>query len=778
MIDAIQESPHLPQRLKDLRTALAVNRGMEAMDKVKLNISPEDFNTIHDQLFQDWQNQPGFRNIDIQQDGEREQRKATAREQLRKAFNRFRHKLIDPNVAGASATGFFLDVGDHKECAKVLARFYSDVRQINGLFDYGNNLTLDYFMAALGKRRDFQAVYGDGGIDFRRIDGDDFEALHSKDPSGNALKKAFLHALDPKRNPKLDNKKSGYPALPSNQVEISEINFLAHTDGEGKKYLVTMNGGLVRLTKEVKRKVEAQLRSNKILADIDPITTDQLAKGEDHQPMYLPGTEELRQGYSGTGEKFIDGFRTTAKEAPLVCLDADILTGLRKPSLDKLNAMLKKCDPTASIFSLNKNKKGGDDRANAELLAKLNKEAEKEPTPDDIARAKRSIQVAYEHLNHVTDRLDELKNEIFKGDGTDKHKPKNKATGTPQLYVSMGGAASGKSNVTKMAVNQLGEDNVVVASLDEYRTFSKLHKLLIAAKHHADDYKLTSPFGNALREWVTNYAKAERYNLVFDGSGIDYKDPSKSMDYAKRVADFKKSGFKTQVVAYDRDYEEAVYSADKRLGTEQRGMPWKMMLEKHSRTPFSVIQAVNDPNLDKFSLFANDNDRFLVAETFDMAKGDLANLEQQPLNGVLKDYLANMAKTRPDGILQDLATGKIEKQKRKAAEATAAPATPTVIPAKDDLIKQLLERVPTYKKDKEHNAVYLSLGKKDRVLAVYDVDRFVKVLEKSRLNPDAAGLENVNVPSKTLAFLADKPSTWKDRAYKPFDPEKQERDKR
>jgi hypothetical protein len=92
------------------------------------------------------------------------------------------------------------------------------------------------------------------------------------------------------------------------------------------------------------------------------------------------------------------------------------------------------------------------------------------------------------------EKLEQAKQAIFAGKMSDPQ---------PKLFMSMGGAGSGKTAVEEIAAAHCG-DNFVITSLDEFRKISDLYQVLTAASHHSDDYVYVEPFANRLRSLSPN----------------------------------------------------------------------------------------------------------------------------------------------------------------------------------------------------------------------------------------------------------------------------------
>ncbi len=710
--------PHISgyQQLKKLRTALAVYQATKLLSKLQQEaegtVSHDQskrvtyltslFSRIHRDIFHDWREQattshrPGTM---TDADKRREFRKTIERLVLDGDGNR-ETAIFDNN-------GFVIKTGN---IAERLAAFYHKMRSVRP-FAYGNRITLDFFMSALGNLPAFKAVY-EQGIDFRRLEASDAIALHDPGSSVEEITLAFQHALDPSRNKCLENIPNGYGRWPENKKFVSAIPFLSHKTPDGIECLVTVNGGLVPLD-SVKDRLSIP---GKQIADY-PLSLSENIIG------FLPGTEHLRVA----GKTEIDGIQVGENGvAPLFCLDINMLTGLRSPSHTELTELLKECEgDNASIFSLANNP-----RLKNKLLAAASGDS----------RLERTIEIAYERLGKISRKLDHCLDKIYEH----KHSVAN-----PKLFMCMGGAGSGKSAVEEIARAQCG-DNFVTTSLDEFRKESDLYMVLTAANHHSDDYIFVEPFANRLRDMVANYAKEERFNLLYDGTGIPYKPR-----YSTIVETFKAAGFEVQMTAVDafivkpegRETEltrsSVVGTVKQRFDRTGRALPWVITVDKHIRAPGSFLDALEHLALEKLSLFANDagaDEHYLVAEGFDFSDQEVRSLQEHQKAGTLAEHLKSLIRGRDDSILSILAKGD---------------------PA---MIETLMARNPVFN---ENNVAYQIYSNKNghRVLLVYNARRMVDFVEKRQLNPNASGEQGLLHKPVAMSFHID-PATrepWKTR---------------
>ena len=698
-------------QLKKLRNALAVihcrrllatfqkeAEGTISHDQAKrVTYLTELFSRIHREIFEDWKEQA------ITQD----RPGAMASADDRKLFRETIESLVlydDKNQETAifDNNGFVIKT---ENIADRLARFYHAMRAIKP-FGYGNKLTLDFFMIALSNLPAFSSVY-ERGIDFRRLEPQDADILHDSKSSLEDVCQAFVHAMDPSRTRCLLNKPNGYGVWPEQKAFVFGMPFLRHRTAEGLDCLVTVNGGLVPLSSLH----EDQIPLGVHFADY-PLSLTQDVIG------YLPGTESLR------GKDFIDGIPIGPNgEAPLFCLDVNILTGLRSPSHTEFVELLKQTvGEKTPIFDL---------ANNANLRDQLMLAAEGDE------RLRRGVEIAYDHLSAIASKLDRIKKGIF----ADKT-----PVDLPSLFLCMGGAGAGKTAVEEIARAECG-DNFVIASLDEFRKQSDLYLVMTAANHHSDDYIYVEPFANTLRDWVAAEARNRKVSLLYDGTSIPYIPR-----YSGIVEAFKREGFKTLIAGIDafivkpRGREEelprvaAILSVKDRFERTGRALPWVVAVDKHIRAPGTFLDALQHTALDKLSLFANDGkiDRhYLVAETFSLTAEEIAELQQSQCEGQLTDTLIHLMKTRESSTLRNLSGGDAHR------------------------LDELFARIPNWG---EANVGYLvySYRNAHRVLAIYNLRRMVDFLEKGQLNPNASGEDGLLHKNASLAFhiAPGSPEPW------------------
>lgn len=730
-----------------LINTIAAIRGMELMDKIvteakntvehdeskRVTYFTELFFRIHRDLFRGAEHQAGPQDNEgmrFHRPGElptphiQQAFRKAMREFVSRNGNENGHE--NGNGNGAHITDRLFDANGMvnrlplQKAAAELATLYTKIRNLDdgkGVFKYGNMLTLNFFMAALGKLPAFQEVYP-AGIDFRRLDTADLAAFNNPRADEAALQTAFEHALDFTKTHGLDNsphKENRLQPWPKSMTHVAEVPFLSyeHTDTEGKKVkcLVTVNGGLIPLEK-IEKELENHIYSNKMTAEFRHISTRDIIG-------HLPGTEALRE----PGKNIIDGIEITRDAAPLVCLDANILTGLRPlRHTDVLNLIQQYNEQEGkkhTLFHLNRSSTN-DHKAKGfeDALVKLAGEDE---------RLASAVRIAAKHINNVTKQIDREKDRFL---GDVKPVPSGQK---PQLFISMGGGGSGKTAVEEIAQAHCG-GNYVVASLDKFRDSSDIYKLLRAAGHHGDDYSVVEPFASKMRDWVADAARERNMNLLYDGTGAVFETR-----YSTIAKAFNEKGYETRVCGVDTHLPTAMDRVEGRFKSDERALPWLVVGGKHTRTPKSQMQAEASPFVGHLCFFSNDGAKgthHLILETFTITPQELEQIKNLKRNGGLAEHFKTMMKTRPDSTLRALST--------KDGKLDAA------------ALEAHINRIPHFT---DANTAYTlhRIGHSYRLTAIYDESRYISLLEKAMLNPHAADKEGIFHKPAELAFHISEP---------------------
>ncbi|MBA8667300.1 zeta toxin family protein [Holosporaceae bacterium 'Namur'] len=440
-----------------------------------------------------------------------------------------------------------------------------------------------------------------------------------------------------------------WPKWPEASFKINDKNFLCF---EGK-YLVAIDGTLF------------------------PIKNIKEALGNDDCIDSLKYKKKL---FSISAKKVIDGIPIEPSKVPLVSLNHDILTGL---SIDKELPIL--------VNAIRKN-----NISMPELPEKINEIKSKE---DNLVT--NIAEKASERLVHTLKLIKHIaENAFLSKQPTIEH----------DLFVTMGGSGSGKGLLNEIAL-EASDNNLVEASLDKSRYFSFIYKLLIACRHHNDDYKIIAQFAYVLRDTILNYALAEGYNLLFDGSGIPYKGR-----YDHLVEIFKNSGFRTHILVAETPFY-LIHSKNKgidsyhkiinrfRYSKDHRALPWRIAIQKHAGQPQSQLNAACDKNVKSFLIIdtlPKKEKTYILAFTKDINKDDLT-------------YFLTY-KNQPEKLLEYI----IQKQ---------------LLPNKriNNIMPEMLDFLICTKLSRESY----------RVLIITNKQRFIESLKKCLLNAESKGKEDI-----------------------------------
>ncbi len=717
---------------EELRTAMAINRLMQLSETLRIEANKKTrghyaalkvgyleglFHRIHREAFQDW------KGAEAETTDDEKKAQAKKRIELREVIQ---NTLFSKEKDG-TPTGLFDANGcvvrekegekGRQRLADILTNFYEQARDIEP-YEYGNKITLDFFISSLNELPAFAEVYPEK-IDFRRLDKQTLKKLEKKEDGSRTnheeIKAAFMMATDPSiihplmNVPKPANEED-YTVWDDKTIYIGGVPFLSH-EHNGQLCLVTINGGLAPLAvkgedgQTLRERLEKFFENDGLIANFRGITKNDIID-------YLPEKNREEDTPPLKNKTSIDGIQITDDNQPLLCLDVNTITGLRQSSHDEFVSFMKKVlGEKAKLTDLNNKNPDQISEKKAALLAAANGDQ----------RMKEIIEIAYNHININVKRMDGILDTMFEG---------KKASKNPKMYMSMGGSGSGKSSVEKVVDQQCREarEDYIIASLDEFRNFSDLHRVLIAAEHHADDYALIDPFATELRKQATARAKELKINVLIDGSGIDYKGRNDEI-----TKEFKDAEYQTQVIAVETYYPNAVSRVNQRFREQERAMPWVRVADKHMSFPISFLDAVQDKNLDKVSLICSDdfNNNYIIAETFYKDTDGIIKLKDGRKTGLLATIT---------GFLEDSASilnplKAFEKAKKDEAAANNA---------EYDNKHNFANVIPNFEDENVSYIKYPSIkndNKAKRVLAIYDAPRMVGFMEKGMMNPNTSSLD-------------------------------------
>ena len=692
--------------MKKFEEEVAITRGMNVLDTIdaqsrgvtehhaakKKEYLNKLYLDIHKALYQDIHSL----SIDGPQAGMIEA--GEKRANLRQALDGLAAKLFDENG--------FMKTMPKESLAGVLSSAYQQLHDIKP-FAYGNEESLNLFITACSHLPGFKDRYPEQ-IDFRRLDEADLASLH-EGANAAGLKKAFLDAMDFSRTPRQKDGEKKFESWGDHSIRIEGVPFLEH-EQQGKKYLVTMNGGLVEKTDAFLAQLREHILSDKQIVSFTAkpdawldVEGQQLKRihgenGENGEKITLQTVKLKNQSQ-------IDGIPCSETAAPLLCLDMNLMTGLRPARHDWLLGFLQK--DNVKLTSL----------ADPAVLEKMLARTDLPTESVDV------LKMAAAQAQRMVEKINLARDHELQGKTATEHK---------HLMMPMGGAGSGKTAAEELMRGHVG-DNYVKASLDEARNmFDTLH-VLRQVGHHADDYITVETVSNALRDWTADRARERGLNVLYDGTGIAYGGR-----YDKILENFKNVDYHTTVCAVDtlmtkdsaRDAEcenTALERISERFSHIKRALPWTVVTGKHIKTFASFMDAVRDMKADKVVLMSNDGapgQHYIVAETFDQNPADWVSAKNV---GALQQKMAAQMQKDPESAARILA--------HAHAGSSAA---------------QQIEKIPAFDESNVGVLGFYQNGK-DRVLAISNVTRMIDVAQKAQLNANAASQESLTFKSDALA---------------------------
>lgn len=702
-----------------LRTAMAINAMPGIIDKLldesktipshdigKRNIH---FQTVYERLYREAFHDAHSHSHDPLRTGLGAS--VEKRTDMRKLINEFADQLFDSN-------GYFKAFDPKPEVqlrqtAHYLAHFYMKMRDLKP-FAYGNELTLNSFIHYFGNLQGFKDVTG-SRLDFRRLTHEEAEMLRtSKD--ADRLSEIFVHALNNERTPRLVNKPDEFGTLGRHIVIIDGIEFLSHEEN-GERYIVTVNGGLVP-EKRATEELQQHLGKDGSVAEF-------YIKPEKYLPINITRADGSTQRLQDM--KIIDGYEAREDgSAPLVCLDADIRTGLRKSRHAEVESYL-------AVKKL--------------TLHELENETIAERIIQDAPVGLReTLRIASRHVQHITRQIDAAKQSLFDGKIPVAHDKR------PSLIISMGGPGSGKSAASELAAAYT-DNNYVEASLDKARSSSCLYHVLCKVGHHGDDYALIEPFASTMREWVAAKASGdpnERYNLLFDGTGIDFKPR-----YEKLADQFGRKAYNVTVCMVDSmlvvpkgreaECKESVLDriiSRSKAGNDQRMLPWKITVDKHRGVMRSFLDAWKSPHVSKAVAFCSDgpmDKRYLLAEGVKLAPDEFHAMENA--SDEFTTQRAQELLKKPDSVMMKMAEHAAKNAAGRSGKSTV-----------DDMFKETMDKIPAFN-NKNISLLCDDSSGENRGLIITNATRMVDVAQKSMFNREASGPSNLCAVNSDLAFL-------------------------
>lgn len=592
--------------------------------------------------------------------------------------------------------GFFLHAAAD-EAAPELAVLYQQL-MLASPFPYGNSLVTRIFFTLMGEMRGFREKLG--GIDFRRLNSEEVEWLRDSKAKLEKTTAAFLAAMRRDRDPVYPAQIGHYPYWPDNTIALHGMRFLQ----------IASRSRQVNLWKVITPEPLIVLSNGRlVLQSVFTMLLEEYQKkgqligkwqiAKEHWIGELTGLEgKFKYPY------FVD-YHDVSKAAAPICLSLHPFTKLTYPQHKRLEHYLRN-EYAATVMDLKEKKLL---KQVAENLAEL-------------PQAVEMVEMAAERIRLIAKSLRESV------DAEISAKPLAICKkGKPQFVMTMGGSGSGKNSNQYFNTNFKGADReikpeYVFASLDEGRPNSDIYHVLIAAGHHADDYEAVHLWADTRRNWLCDAARAKRMNVLYDGSGVEYAGR-----YDAIVKAFADAGYSTEVAAADcmlivpearrnqfpQGAVERIISRSEKAHKHYRTLPWRIAINKHIGFPASFLAAFHDANLSKLVLVDNAGkarEDKVIAELFTVTDAQMRKLE------------------KAGDLLQVLDKEKLLPHGRSVKELAA------------------------------NNAGFLvtRVQGKNRLLVIANIERFVDVLEKGQLNPNAHGEQTLAWLKRSASFLIDR----------------------
>lgn len=698
-------------RIQKLRMALAINRGISFLQdfRPKSNVTQTQWGSYLDELFRQIYLTLFIDTTPISPQQKLEGVLETSQRamELSMVFHDFACQFYDQN-------GFFATT-DKPRNARAMAQLYVTLEQFDPFAD-ATSLVLRVFFTALGKMRGFQEKLG--GIDFRRLSALQADIVQDTGKTPEQMAEIFLTAMDKGRTQEYRENTPPHFYWEDRSVMLygkrfiqadrTEVGIELNRDvPQDEKLIVLVNGALITEQQCIDY-VRKHMETGGLLGT--------LRIAPEHWVGRLTDLGNDIYGQPIFEKKMVDCIDVSEGSLP-ICMNLHPLSLLSHSQHARLQHYLSS-EFGADIMQLK------NPSLAAEVLVSL----------QGYERASKIVQLAAEQIQRITYNLQEsIEHELAQY-------PNARAQEIPHLVMTMGGSGSGKGsnhyfNAHYKDAQGKIRDDYIYASLDEGRPYSDIYHVLIAAGHHADDYEAVHLWADTRRNWLCDTARERQYNVVFDGSGVDYKGR-----YDKVVGAFSQAGYSTEVVAADcllitpkgREKQYPVPALDRimyragynpdgtplppRKSGHYRTLPWRIAINKHIGFPYSLLAALADKHLGKIVLVDNagaEGADTVIAESFILDDRELFALEGAERSGDLLPLLMK-EELLPYG--------------NKATEI------------KLDNTGFLASRV----------------GGVNHVLVITDVERMIDVIEKGQLNPNAHGPSNLTLVNFLASFIVDK----------------------
>ncbi len=693
-----------------MRMALAINRGIEFLRHFKANSNVTQtqwggyldalFRQIYLELFVD------TTSISPQQKLEGLLDSSQRAMELSVIFHDFSRDFYDQN-------GFF-GTTDSPRNAQLMGELYVTLERFYPFAD-ATSLVLRVFFTALGRMRGFKEKLG--GIDFRRLSERHVAMIADTKKTPEEMAEIFLAAMDETRAQEYRENTPPHFYWEDRSVTLYGKRFIQADRAEvgikldkpvavDERLVVLVNGALITET-QCTNLVKEHMEAGHLLGAF--------RIAPEHWVGRLTDLGDDLFGNAIFDKTELDCIDVSDGAMP-ICMNLNPLTLLSHSQHARLERYMAS-EFNATIEDLNDNELAD------EVLLSL----------QGFNRAQQMLRLATHQIQRITTSLTEsIEHELARY-------PNAKNAKHPHLVMTMGGSGSGKGsnhyfNDHYKGANGKIRDDYIYASLDEGRPYSDIYHVLIAAGHHADDYEAVHLWADTRRNWLCNIAREGNYNLVFDGSGVDYKGR-----YDKVVERFSRSGYYTEVVAadcllltpesrrarypvpaLDRIMYRAGYNPDgtplpaKKDG-HYRTLPWRIAINKHIGFPYSLLAALADKHLGKIILVDNagrEGEDRVIAESFILDDRELFALESAQQEGEIIAHI-HKEKLVPHGNLPS------------------------------ELVWESI------------NYIAARVGGVNHVLMVIDNERMIDVIEKGQLNLNAHGPSNLTLVRSLASFVID-----------------------
>ena len=585
-------------RKQKLRMALAIHRGIEFLRNFnsKSNVTQTQWGSYLDELFREVylvmfiDTSP----ISPQQKLEGLLESSQRAMELSVIFHDFAKEFYDHN-------GFFATT-DKPRNAKLMAELYVTLERFYPFAD-ATSIVLRVFFTALGRMRGFQEKLG--GIDLRRLSSNQAQILKEESKTAEQMAGVFFAAMDQGRTQKYREQTPPHFYWEDRSVPLYGKRFIQADRAEvgihlnkdvalDEKLIVLVNGALITEAQCIEH-VKLHMQGGELLGT--------LRIPAQHWVGRLTDLGSDMYGESIFEKNEVDCIDVSMGALP-ICMNLHPLSLLTHSQHTRLTHYLQS-EYSADVMQLN------DVEFADQVLYGLK----------GYERGEKIVELAAGQMQRITQSLQgSISHEISRYPNA---KAKDDA---PHLVMTMGGSGSGKgsnhyfNSHYKQADGKIRED-YIYASLDEGRPYSDIYHVLIAAGHHADDYEAVHLWADTRRNWLCDMARKGSYNVIYDGSGVDYKGR-----YDKIVGAFSEAGYSTEVVAadclllapksrrekypvpaLDRIMYRAGYNPDgtplpAKENGHYRTLPWRIAINKHIGFPASLLAALGDKHLGKIIL--------------------------------------------------------------------------------------------------------------------------------------------------------------------------------